>query len=149
MNIYSCYCRNCHCRLSGLVGAKARLRLDDWHRGVLRSTLFRFQAAGFGSHRHSHVAFAPMNLTHRYGAAALAEGLALRADGRLFAIDKDTLCRWLLLLSAHCQGVMSYFFRDLHLNECFSLGTELWTFIYKEARAALRSAPRAGAGCQW
>jgi hypothetical protein len=69
-------------------------------------------------------------LTYRYAATALAEGLALRATGRLFAIDKDTLYRWLLLLSAHCQGVMSYFFRDLHLNECQL--DELWTFIYKK-----------------
>ena len=69
-------------------------------------------------------------MTYRYAATALAEGLALRATGRLFAIDKDTLCRWLLLLSAHCQGVMSYFFRDLHLNECQL--DELWTFIYKK-----------------
>jgi len=29
-----------------------------------------------------------------------------------------------------CQGVMNYFFRNLHLHECQL--DELWTFIYKK-----------------
>ncbi|OGG49011.1 MAG: hypothetical protein A3F84_14340 [Candidatus Handelsmanbacteria bacterium RIFCSPLOWO2_12_FULL_64_10] len=33
-------------------------------------------------------------------------------------------------MGEHCNGVMSYFFRDLHLSECQL--DELWTFIYKK-----------------
>lgn len=130
MHIDSCYCRNRHCRLSGLAGAKARLRLDDWHRGAPRLRCLVCRQRVSARTGTAYAGIRTDELTYRYAATALAEGLALRAPGRLCAIDKDTLCRWLLLLSAHCQGVMSYFFRDLHLNECQL--DELWTFIYKK-----------------
>jgi IS1 family transposase len=39
-------------------------------------------------------------------------------------------CRWLPRLGEHCNRVMSYFFRNLHLSECQL--DELWTFIYKK-----------------
>ncbi len=61
---------------------------------------------------------------------SLAEGLSIRATARLMAVDKDTVCAWLPRLGAHCQQLMSYFFRNLHLNECQL--DELWTFIYKK-----------------
>jgi IS1 family transposase len=69
-------------------------------------------------------------VTYRYAVTALAEGLALRATGRMFGLDKDTLCSWLPWLGEHCESLMSYFFRDLHLNECQL--DELWTFVYKK-----------------
>ena len=69
-------------------------------------------------------------VTYRYAVTALAEGLALRAIGRMFGLDKDTLCGWLPRLGAHCESVMNYFFRDLHLNECQL--DELWTLVYKK-----------------
>jgi IS1 family transposase len=69
-------------------------------------------------------------MTYQYAVAALAEGVALRAVGRLFGLDKDTLCNWLPRLGEHCEDVMSYFFRDLHLSECQL--DELWTFVYKK-----------------
>jgi IS1 family transposase len=48
----------------------------------------------------------------------------------LLTLDKDTVCGWLPRLGEHCNGVMSYFFRNLHLSECQL--DELWTFIYKK-----------------
>jgi IS1 family transposase len=68
--------------------------------------------------------------TYLRGATALAEGLSIRATGRLLSVDKDTVNHWLPVLSRHCQGVMNYFFRNLHLRECQL--DELWTFIYKK-----------------
>ena len=44
-------------------------------------------------------------------------------------VDKDTVNHWLPILGRHGQGVMNYFFRNLHLGECQL--DELWTFIYK------------------
>jgi IS1 family transposase len=67
---------------------------------------------------------------YQSGARHLAEGTSIRATGRLLNVDKDTVCHWLPRLSAHCNRVMSYFFRDLHLSECQL--DELWTFIYKK-----------------
>jgi hypothetical protein len=48
----------------------------------------------------------------------------------LLTLDKDTVCGWLPRLGEHCNRVMSYFFRNLHLSECQL--DELWTFIYKK-----------------
>jgi IS1 family transposase len=68
--------------------------------------------------------------TYLRGATALAEGLSIRATGRLLGVDKDTVNRWLPVLGEHCQSVMNYFFRNLHLHECQL--DELWTFIHKK-----------------
>ncbi|HLC10359.1 MAG TPA: helix-turn-helix domain-containing protein [Candidatus Bathyarchaeia archaeon] len=68
--------------------------------------------------------------TYLSGATALAEGLSIRATGRLVRVDKDTVNHWLPVLGQHCQGVMNYFFRNLHLHECQL--DELWTFIHKK-----------------
>src|SRR5262245_11430836 len=54
----------------------------------------------------------------------------MRATGRLLGVDKDTVNHWLPILGRHCQGVMNYFFRNLHLSECQL--DELWTFIAKK-----------------
>ena len=130
MDVSTCYCRNPDCRVHGCTGEKARLRFFDWHRDALR---FRCQACLSLVSARAGTAYAGIRtdeITYRYGVTALAEGLAIRAVGRLFALDKDTVCEWLPRLSAHCRGVMSYFFRDLHLNECQL--DELWTFVYKK-----------------
>src|SRR4030095_7637950 len=64
------------------------------------------------------------------GAVALAEGLSIRATGRLLDVDKDTVNHWLPVLGRHSQSVMNYFFRNLHLCECQL--DELWTFVAKK-----------------
>ena len=56
--------------------------------------------------------------TYLRGATALAEGLSIHATGRLLGVDKDTANHWLPVLGQHCQSVMNYFFRNLHLLEC-------------------------------
>lgn len=68
--------------------------------------------------------------TYLRGATALAEGLSIRATGRLLEVDKDPVHHWLPLLGRHGQGVLNYFFRHLHLSECQV--DELWTFIAKK-----------------
>ena len=69
--------------------------------------------------------------TYLRGATALAEGLSIRATGRPLGVDKDTANHWLPVLGQHCQSVMNYFFRNLHLLECQL--DELWTFIHKKS----------------
>lgn len=130
MDYTTCYCRNSNCRLYGRIGSEAELKFCDWHRGSPR-----FYCGICGSRVSARVGTAYVGIptdetTYQHGATALAEGLAIRATGRLLELDKDTVCAWLPRLSKHCNGVMSYFFRDLHLNECQL--DELWTFIYKK-----------------
>jgi len=130
MNLSTCYCRNRECRLYGLVGKKARLKFEDWHR---RAPRFRCMVCDRRVSARTDTAYFGIRtdeVTYRYAVAALAEGLAMRAVGRLFGLDKDTLCSWLPRLGEHCENVMSYFFHDLHLNECQL--DELWTFVYKK-----------------
>lgn len=63
---------------------------------------------------------------------ALAEGNSIRATGRIFQIDKDTVCDWLVRASLHCRSVMLYFWNQLHVTECQL--DELWSFVHtKEA----------------
>ena len=68
--------------------------------------------------------------TYIRGVRALAEGMGIRATARLVEVDKDTVNHWLPVLGQHCQEVMNYFFRNLHLKECQL--DELWTFIHKK-----------------
>jgi IS1 family transposase len=130
MKTDTCYCRNVHCRLYGLSGQQAQLAFHDWHRVAPR-----FRCARCGSLTNARVGTAYVGIrtdeiAFRNAATSLAEGLAIRATGRLLSLDKDTVCGWLPRLGEHCNDVMSYFFRDLHLSECQL--DELWTFVYKK-----------------
>jgi IS1 family transposase len=64
------------------------------------------------------------------GAKLLAEGLAIRATGRILEVDKDTVGQWVPHLGRHSWRVMAYFFRNLHITECQL--DELWTFVRKK-----------------
>ena len=130
MDTRTCYCRNPDCRLHGRIGVEARLKFRDWHWGVAR---FECLACRQRVSARSGTAYAGVRTElsiYRRGARTLAEGVSIRATGRLVEVDKDTVLHWLPILGQHCRGVMSFFFRDLHLAECQL--DELWTFIYKK-----------------
>ena len=130
MKYDTCYCRNPRCRLFGQSAPQGRLKRHDWQRQAPR---FRCQDCGEVVSATTGTAYAGIRTpasTYVRGATALAEGLSLRATGRLVEGDKDTVNHWLPILGHHCQGVMNYFFRNLHLHECQL--DELWTFIYKK-----------------
>ena len=63
---------------------------------------------------------------------ALAEGNSIRATGRIFQIDKDTVCDWLDRAALHCRSVVLYLWNQLRVTECQL--DELWSFVHtKEA----------------
>lgn len=63
---------------------------------------------------------------------ALAEGNSIRATGRIFQIDKDTVSDWLDRAALHCRSVILYLWDQLHVTECQL--DELWSFVHtKEA----------------
>ena len=130
MQTDTCYCRNGDCPSYGIAGHGARLKFHDWHNDTLR---FRCVQCDHLISARVGTAYAGLRTpesVYQSGARHLAEGTSIRATGRLLNVDKDTVCHWLPRLSAHCNRVMSYFFRDLHLSECQL--DELWTFIYKK-----------------
>ena len=130
MQTDTCSCRNVDCPWYGVAGQDARLKFHDWHNGTLR---FRCAQCGHLISARVGTAYAGIRTpepVYQSGARHLAEGTSLRATARLLNVDKDTVCHWLPRLGAHCNRVMSYFFRDLHLSECQL--DELWTFIYKK-----------------
>jgi IS1 family transposase/transposase-like protein len=130
MDYLTCHCLTPRCALFGQSGAKARLKLHDWQHAGPR---FRCEACHDIISASTGTAYAGIRTdweVYRRGIKALAEGVSIRATGRLVEVDKDTVMHWLPVLGQHCQGVMNYFFRDLHLAECQL--DELWTFIYKK-----------------
>jgi IS1 family transposase len=65
------------------------------------------------------------------GARALAEGVSIRATGRLLGADRDTLTHWLPAWGRPCHGGRNSCFRDLHLGA--GQVEELWAFLSKQA----------------
>lgn len=133
MDHRTCYCRNPRGALYGRIAPAAQLQFRGWHRHAAR---FQCQTCGALVSARQGTAYGGIRTeasTYLRGAMALAEGMSLRATGRLVEVDKDTVNHWLPILGLHCQRVMNYFFRNLHLHQCQL--DELWTFSYKkEAR---------------
>jgi hypothetical protein len=127
MDDWTCYCRHPKCVLYGQMVPRTWLKSRGWHRNVAR---FQWQACGALVAARPGTAYASLRTdatTYLRGATALAEGLSLRATGRLLDVDKDPGNHGLPVLGQHCQNVMHYFFRNLHLHACQL--DELWTFI--------------------
>ena len=130
MRTETCCCRNVHCTFYGVSSQRARLIFHDWHDGAPRFRCRQCKHLVSARVGTAYAGIRTTEYTYQSGARHLAEGTSIRATGRLLNLDKDTVCHWLPRLGAHCNQVMSYFFRDLHLSECQL--DELWTFIYKK-----------------
>ena len=130
MKTDTCYCRNAQCKFHGLVGQRARLVFRDWHDGVPRLRCTHCDHLVSVRAGTAYAGIRTNEAIYQSGARHLAEGNSIRATGRLLSLDKDTVCHWLPQLGKHCERVMSYFFRNLHLSECQL--DELWTFIFKK-----------------
>ena len=148
MDNTTCYCRNPQCALYGRMAPYAQLKFRGWHRHAAR---FRCQVCPGLVSARTGTAYAGIRTdatTYLRGAPALAEGMSIRATGQLLSVDKDTVNHWLPVLGAHCQHIMQYFFRHLHVLECQL--DELWTFIAKkEARLTSLEKLAAIAGDAW
>lgn len=130
MDDRTCYCRNPRCARYGQAGREAGLKFRGRHRQAAR---YACRVCGELVSARTGTAYAGVRTelnTYLRGATALAEGLSIRATGRLLGVDKDTVNHWLPGLGRHGQRVMNYFFRNLPLAECQL--DELWTFIAKK-----------------
>lgn len=130
MKIDTCYCRNVQCQCYGRVGQHARLVFRDWQDGAPRWRCVQCDHLVSARLGTAYAGLRTDEAIYQSGARHLAEGTSIRATGRLLNLDKDTVCHWLPRLGEHCNRLMSYFFRNLHLKECQL--DELWTFIDKK-----------------
>ena len=130
MDIQTCFCRNPKCANYGGTTDQTALRPFGNHRQAPR---LQCRQCGHLVWARSGTAYAGIRTPealYRLGAKLLAEGLAIRATGRILEVDKDTVCQWVPRLGQHGLRVMAYFFRNLHITECQL--DELWTFVGKK-----------------
>jgi transposase-like protein len=91
MDNTTCYCRNPQCALYGRMAPYGRLKFRGWHRHAAR---FRCQVCTGLVSARTGTAYAGIRTdatTYLRGATALAEGMSIRATGRLLSVDKDTV----------------------------------------------------------
>ena len=132
MDLSTCYCRHRSCQRYGQSGKGARLESAGWHEGARR---LKCLECGHRFSSRAGTAYAGIRTpeeVYRQGLRHLAEGISIRTTARLLECDKDTVCHWLPRVGRHCQRVLDYFFRNLHLTECQL--DELWTFVYKKEK---------------
>lgn len=130
MEFTTCCCLNPKCPLYGKTGTPARLKFHDWNRAAPRFRCWACRRVFSASSGTAYAGIRTEPTIYQRGVKALAEGVSIRATGRLIEVDKDTVQRWLPILGQHCGGLMNYFFRNLHLTECQL--DELWTFVFKK-----------------
>lgn len=132
MDIQTCYCRNPNCVNYGRATSQASLRPFGNHRHAPRLQCSQCGHLVWARRGTAYAGIRIAETTYRLGAKLLAEGLAIRATGRILEVDKDTVCQWIPRLGQHCLRVMAYFFRNLHITECQL--DELWTFVRKKEK---------------
>jgi transposase-like protein len=96
------------CPLFGQVAPRAQFTWHDWHRQAPRWRCRACRALVSARIGTAYVGIRTESTTYLCGAVALAEGMSIRATGRLLSVDKDTVNHWLPVLGRHCQGVMYY-----------------------------------------
>ena len=93
MDYTTCYCRSLKCLMFGQGASRAYVKMHDWQRQGPR---FRCARCGGIVSATTGTAYAGIRTdlnTYLRGATALAEGLSIRATGRLLGVDKDTANR--------------------------------------------------------
>jgi hypothetical protein len=89
MDYTTCYCRNPRCVLYGWIAPWAQLKFRGWHRNAAR---FQCQVCSALVSARTGTAYAGMHTegsTYLQGAMALAEGLSIRATGRLLSASNS------------------------------------------------------------
>jgi hypothetical protein len=130
MDDTTCSCRRPQGPMYASVAPRTPVKLQDWQRqgprcrcarcgGIVSATT---GTASAGRRTDLH--------TSLRGATALAEGVRIRATGRLLDGDKETAKHWRPVLGQPCQSVMHSFFRTRHLHECPL--EEWWTCLRKQ-----------------
>jgi len=144
-----CFCPNEACKDYGLRGQgnlKAQFAYGvnkDRHMVACRTCKARFAetrcTAFFGSKFSGEQIGAILRTT--------AEGVGVRATGRILGLDKDAVNRVVLKAGEHCAKVLENLLVQLDLTEVQL--DELWTFLDKKTLPEMRAkmmAARSGSG---
>src|SRR5215467_5493675 len=89
MDCTTCYCRMPRCPLFGQVAPRAQFTWHDWHRQAPRWRCRGCRALVSARTGTAYAGIRTEGTTYRRGAIALAEGLSIRATGRLLDVDKE------------------------------------------------------------
>jgi len=130
MDTTNLFCNNRACSKYGMIGQENIIR-----NGTSNGKIPQYGCKRCGHYFSMRTGTALFGLYMRESVItsamkALAEGLSIRATGRIFDRDKDTVALWLNRVGPHCERVMNHLLKDLPLRECQL--DELWTFIYKK-----------------
>ncbi len=128
MNWESLYCPNRHCFYYGIPFYEGLMVKNGSSHGQKRA---RCKACGTNVYLRYGTAYFNLEsdpMIFEMVIRALAEGNSLRATGRIFQVDKDTVCDWLDRASQHCRQLMLYLWRNFHVTECQL--DELWSFVH-------------------
>lgn len=121
------YCPNRHCRYSGWLD-RGNLRANGHPSGRRWRQLYCVACEHFFLETHGTLFYgkshSPETILHAI--AALAEGLGIRATGRVFGVEANTILSWLAEAADHAETVSCCLLHDLEveqvqLDELFAL----------------------------
>lgn len=135
----TCFCPNEACKDYGLRGQENLTRQfsygvkKDRHMLFCRTCKTRFAetrcTAFFGSKFSSTQIGAILR--------TVAEGVGVRATGRILGLDKDAVNRVILKAGEHCAKVLENLLVQLHLTEVQL--DEMWVFLEKKTLAEMKA----------
>lgn len=122
------FCGNIYCSNFGIQGADNHIILYGYANNIQR---IYCQVCGQHFSSRLGTVFYDLKASEEQVERALtclAEGVSIRATGRIVKADKDNVSAWLSRAGEHCKVLTSKFFINLHLTECQL--DELWSFVY-------------------
>lgn len=131
------YCPNSSCDLFGQVEG-ARLERHAYY-GADRRVIYLCRECGQTFSETRGTFFFGLRTPREKILAALAmiaEGGGIRATGRVFGVDKDTVQRWVERAGNHAEEVSAYLMVDRHLSEAQL--DALWSFVKKKSANSKR-----------
>ncbi|WP_420825681.1 hypothetical protein [Thiocystis minor] len=126
------YCPNKHCRCYGLPFRQGQLVKNGSSHGQPQALCKSCGGSVALSDATAYYGLESEPAIFEAAVRALAEGNSIRATGRIFQVDKDTVCDWLTRAALHCRSVVLHLWKGLHVAECQL--DERWSFVHtKEA----------------
>lgn len=126
------YCPNKHCPCYGIPFRQGQLVKNGHSHGQAQALCKSCGGSVTLSYATAYYGLESEPAIFEAAIRALAEGNSIRATGRIFQVDKDTVCEWLNRAALQCRLVALYLWTGLHVLECQL--DELWSFVHtKEA----------------
>lgn len=122
------YCPNKHCPCYGLPFRQGQLVKNGHSHGQAQALCKSCGCSVALSYATAYYGLESEPAIFEAAIRALAEGNSIRATGRIFQVDKDTVYEWLNRAALQCRLVVLYLWSGLHVLECQL--DELWSFVH-------------------